>query len=91
MRFLFENIHLINKKNFYIATTAALEGEKKKNILLNRVLEPLLSPSPGMHSVLDPVEPPRIVNDLKTLIARYILSIICVSTLITNPPLVYSG
>ena len=47
--------------------------KRKKNMLLNRGLEPLLSPSPGMHSVLDPVEPPRLDNKLNALIARYIL------------------
>ena len=53
--------------------------------MLNRGLEPLLSPSPGMHSVLDPVEPPRLDNNLNALIAGYILSIKAVTTSITNP------
>ena len=52
---------------------------KKKN-LLNRGLEPLLSPSPGMQSVLDPVEPPRLDSKLKVLIAGYIVPPKCVGT-----------
>ena len=44
--------------------------------MLNRGLEPLLSPSSGMHSVLNPVEPPRLDNDLNALIAGYILSVV---------------
>ena len=50
-------------------------------MLLNRGLEPLLSPSPGMQSVLDPVEPPRLDNKLNALIAGYILSLTSVCPL----------
>ena len=93
--------HIIMKAGYKIrciATTAAPRRRKKerkkkkikKKETLNRGLEPLLSPSPGMHSVLDPVEPPRLDNDLNALIARYILSIKCVSTPITNPPQIFS-
>ena len=47
--------------------------KRKKKIMPNRGLEPLLSPSPGMQSVLDPVEPPRLDSKLKVLIAAYIV------------------
>ena len=49
------------------------EKKKTKKKLLNRGFEPLLSPSPGMQSVLDPVEPPRLDNnELEALILGYI-------------------
>ena len=65
--------------------------KKEKKMLLNRGLEPLLSPSSGMHSVLNPVEPPRLDNDLKAFITAHILSTTYVSTTITNLRQVFSG
>ncbi len=54
----------------------------KKKILLNRGLEPLLSPSPALMARIVPVEPPWLDSKLKGLIARYILTALtCVSAL----------
>ncbi len=49
------------------------ENQKKNFFLLNRGLEPLLSPSPAQRLVIVPVEPPRLVSKLQALIAGYIL------------------
>ena len=47
--------------------------KKKKTNLLNRGLEPLLSPSPAYIARIVPVEPHWLVSKLEALIAEYIV------------------
>ena len=53
--------------------------KKTKKVFVESGTRTHISPSPGMHSVFDPVEPPRLDNKLEILIMKFVVMLTCVN------------